>query len=65
VWDAAIAAGWRPEDADHLPPSPEATTAPKPVAEKTPEAKRPTDAANEPGRMFAGVDYSGDMRDPR
>ncbi len=57
VFDAAVAAGFKPreEEADVAPAS--ADTAAK-RAEALPEL--------EPGlRMFAGVEYSGDMRDPR
>ncbi len=76
VFDAAVAAGWEPAELDQLPPSaepvadaaPSVTAKPKTIIEiaepknqvtKTPSPATPT------GRLFAGVDYSGDMRDPR
>ncbi|HXV76770.1 MAG TPA: DUF429 domain-containing protein [Candidatus Polarisedimenticolaceae bacterium] len=71
VWDAALAEGWVPEPEDRESGS---------RVEAAGEAGRPAEpapavAAAVPrrgvgrrmpaGRLFAGVDYSGDMRDPR
>jgi hypothetical protein len=51
VFDAAVAAGWQPEP-DERGAAPVPTT---PVE----------DVSTEGDRLFAGVDYSGNMRDPR
>jgi len=69
VFDAAVQAGWEPLEEDREGSEP--TTAP---AEPTLDASS-VEASAEPvarqplpppqGRLFAGVDFSGDMRDPR
>jgi len=98
VFDAAVAAGWRPREDEREPLAAAAGPVVPPDAEPGPDFAEPAvpadeeaDAAgptpeppSEPvlpapveagqvpeaepegrGRMFAGVDYSGDMRDPR
>jgi hypothetical protein len=79
VFEAAVKAGWQPLEEDREgPEAPVATErAPTGSDEETHAAPR-TAAAAEPiaprtepptqpptGRLFAGVDFSGDMRDPR
>jgi len=76
VFDAAVTAGWKPTEEDEGPPAPghlRPEAAAEPETEKTPEPVEtlsiPIVTETEPtepkGRLFAGVDYSGDMRDPR
>ena len=56
VFDAAIKAGWKPTDE-------ECEQRPETSPPQTPEPEPRTEGIAY--RMFAGVDYSGDMRDPR
>jgi len=79
VFDAAVARGWAPDEGDledaaeepaataahdGEPPPGETGEPTKPPVPARPEASGQTVSAT-PGRSFAGVDYSGDMRDPR
>jgi hypothetical protein len=76
VFDAAVAAGWKTTEEDAESPAPghiRPEVAAETEAEKTTEPVErlsiPIVTESEPtepkGRLFAGVDYSGDMRDPR
>jgi len=73
VFDAAVAAGWQPEHEEAEPAAARgparAETVPAAAAgpQASPAAEPPAPPADlgEPSRTFAGVDYSGDMRDPR
>jgi hypothetical protein len=76
VFDAAVAAGWKPteEDAEgpapgHVRPEtvaePQAVTTTEPVETLSIPIVAETEPTEPKGRLFAGVDYSGDMRDPR
>lgn len=65
VAEAAILAGWVPtRDEREVEPvsAPPAAPPAAPLAEPAVEPRSPATA---PGRRFGGVDYSGDMRDPR
>ncbi|MCP3980105.1 MAG: hypothetical protein GY716_12435 [bacterium] len=62
VFDAAVAAGWKPSDDEARPVDPREP--PRPAAEARTEAPAEKQR-KENARYFAGVNYSGDMRDPR
>ncbi len=58
VFDAAVAAGWKP--GEHEVES--AAEEPPPTTEPPPAAEAPA-VSRAPERLFAGADYSGNMRD--
>jgi len=77
VFAAAVEAGWTPAADESAPPAHPATIPAAAADDRAAGRDRPaeTGPASEPGppparsvtsgRAFAGVDYSGDMRDPR
>jgi hypothetical protein len=73
VFDEAVRAGWNPAEEDGEAPEPSvAATEPTPpaesraaVTERSAAEGPPPPSPTGPARLFAGVDYSGDMRDPR
>lgn len=75
LFDAAVEAGWQPGEGDRLdsgavdspPPAVSAAPSPRP-ADPVPAGRPPVEEppeADDSGRVFAGADFSGDMRDPR
>lgn len=70
VFDAAVAAGWKPTEEEGEEGASRPAAPPRrerdDTEEATPREARPPAPRPPPtGRLFAGVDYSGDMRDPK
>lgn len=65
VFDAAVAAGWAPDPEDRVETRTPESEPPIRQDDRPEPAPLPRPAARAGTRVFAGADYSGDMRDSR